>query len=513
MRALLSVYDKTGIAALGRGLVDLGYEVVSTGGTLAALEAAGVPVTAVSDVTTFPEILDGRVKTLHPRIHGGLLARRDDRSHMSALEAHQISPIDVVAANLYPFAETIARPGVSLADALEQIDIGGPAMIRAAAKNFPGVVVLTDPADYTSALDDLRNCRLSPERRRALAAKAFAHTAAYDAVVAEYLRNPEEWPQEVTFAGRLTRTLRYGENPQQRAASYQRLRAGEPAQGVLEAEQLAGKELSFNNLLDADAAWNAVRGLTQPAVAIVKHTIPCGLAERGDLATAFEEALRGDPVSAFGGIVALNRPVDGETARRMAEIFFEVVVAPEFDDESIETLGERKSLRLLRMPSSSASAPEGTGPSWDVRPIAGGLLVQTADCAPADASSWRVVTAREPDAQEMADLAFAWHAVRHVKSNAIVLARDRAVTGVGSGQPNRLESVRIAVDKAGDRAARSVLASDAFFPFPDGLEAAIAAGVTAAIQPGGSLRDEAVIAAADRAGLAMVFTGTRHFRH
>ena len=513
MRALLSVYDKTGIAALGRGLVDLGYEVISTGGTLAALEAAGVPVTAVSDVTAFPEILDGRVKTLHPRIHGGLLARRDDPAHLRALEAHQIFPIDVVAANLYPFAETVARPGVSLVDALEQIDIGGPAMIRAAAKNFPAVVVLTDPADYPSALDDLRDGCLSAERRRALAAKAFAHTTAYDAVVTEYLRDPEEWPQEVTFAGRLTLTLRYGENPQQRAAAYQRLRAGEPTQGVLEAEQLAGKELSFNNLLDVDAAWNAVRGLTQPAVAIVKHTIPCGLAERGDLATAFEEALRGDPVSAFGGIVALNRPVDGETARRMAEIFFEVIVAPGFDDESIETLGKRKALRLLRMPTSSPSATEDTAPSWDVRPIAGGLLVQTADCAPAAASSWRVVTARQPDAREMADLAFAWHAVRHVKSNAIVLARDRAVTGVGSGQPNRLESVRIAVDKAGDRAAGSVLASDAFFPFPDGLETAIAAGVTAAIQPGGSVRDEAVIAAADRAGLAMVFTGTRHFRH
>ena len=512
-RALLSVYDKTGIAELGRGLVDLGYEVVSTGGTLATLEAAGVPVTAVSDVTGFPEILDGRVKTLHPRIHGGLLARRDDPAHMSALGTHQISPIDVVAANLYPFAETVARQDVALADALEQIDIGGPAMIRAAAKNFPGVVVLTDPADYTSVLDDLQDGKLSAERRRALAAKAFAHTAAYDAVVAEYLRDSEEWPHEVAFAGRLVRTLRYGENPQQRAAAYRRLRAGEPVQGVLEAGQLAGKELSFNNLLDADAAWNAVQGFTEPAVAIVKHTIPCGLSERNDLATAFDEALRGDQVSAFGGIVALNRHVDGETARRMAEIFFEVVVAPGFDDETIETLGKRKSLRLLRMPVPSASALDGTGPSWDLRPIAGGLLVQTADCAAADPPSWRVVTAREPDAREMDDLAFAWHAVRHVKSNAIVLARDRALTGVGSGQPNRLESVRIAVDKAGDRVVGSVLASDAFFPFPDGLEAAIAAGVTAAIQPGGSVRDDAVIAAADRAGVAMVFTGTRHFRH
>jgi phosphoribosylaminoimidazolecarboxamide formyltransferase / IMP cyclohydrolase len=512
-RALLSVYDKTGIAELARGLIDLGYEVVSTGGTLAALEAAGVPVTAVSDVTGFPEILDGRVKSLHPRIHGGLLARRDDPAHMSALEAHQIAPIDVVAANLYPFAETVARPDVDLADALEQIDIGGPAMIRAAAKNFPGVVVLTDPADYASALDELRGGTLTDARRRALAAKAFAHTAAYDAVVAEYLRDTQEWPQEVVFAGRLAQTLRYGENPQQRAAAYQRLRAGEPEQGVLEAEQLAGKELSFNNLLDADAAWSALRGLARPAVAIIKHTIPCGLAERSDLAPAFDEALRGDPVSAFGGIVALNRAVDGKTAQRMAEIFFEVVVAPGFDDETIEILGKRKSLRLLRIPSPSASTPGSTESNWDVRPIASGLLVQTPDCAVADQASWRVVTAREPTAQEMDDLAFAWHAVRHVKSNAIVLARDLAMTGVGSGQPNRLESVRIAVAKAGERASGSVLASDAFFPFPDGLEAAIAAGATAAIQPGGSVRDDAVIAAADRAGVAMVFTGTRHFRH
>ena len=510
-RALLSVFDKTGIAALGRGLVDLGYEVVSTGGTLAAIEEAGVPVTAVSDVTDFPEILDGRVKTLHPHIHGGLLARRDDPAHMTALAAHQISPIDVVAANLYPFGATIAQEGVSLADALEQIDIGGPAMIRAAAKNFPGVVVLTDPVDYPSALDELRAGGVALERRRALAAKAFGHTAAYDTVVAEYLRDPDAWPSEIAFAGRLARTLRYGENPQQRAAAYGRLRAGAPVPGVLDAVQLAGKELSFNNLLDSDAAWSTLQGLDGPAVAIVKHTIPCGLSLRDDLVTAFDEALRGDPVSAFGGIVALNRPVDGETARRMAEIFFEVVIAPGYADSAIETLGKKKALRLLRMPPDFLlNAPLA---DWDVRPIAGGLLVQTADVDPADPSSWRVVTAREPDLRELDDLAFAWHAVRHVKSNAVVLARASSLTGVGSGQPNRLESVRIAVARAGERAAGSVLASDAFFPFPDGLETAIAAGVTAAIQPGGSVRDDAVIAAADRAGIAMVFTGTRHFRH
>ena len=510
MRALLSVYDKTGIASLGGGLAALGYEVISTGGTLAALRDAGVAVTAVSDVTGFPEILDGRVKSLHPAIHGGLLARRDDPAHMTALDEQQIGAIDLVAANLYPFGATVARDGVPLAEALEQIDIGGPAMIRAAAKNFPGVVVLTDPADYETVLAELRGGGPSPARRQALAAKAFAHTAAYDAVVAEYLRDPATWPQEVTFAGHLARSLRYGENPQQRAAAYRRARAGASTPGVLDAAQLAGKALSFNNLLDADAAWGAVQGFTLPAVAIIKHTIPCGLAERDNLDGAFDAALHGDPVSAFGGIVALNRPLDGETARSMADIFFEVVVAPAFDDVALETLGRKKALRLLKMPIETAAA---TGGDWDVRPIAGGFLVQTADACPAEPATWRVVTARQPDAREMGDLVFAWHAVRHVKSNAIVLVRERALTGVGSGQPNRLESVRISVDKAGERAAGSVLASDAFFPFADGVEAAAAAGVTAVIQPGGSVRDEEVIAAADRAGIAMLFTGTRHFRH
>lgn len=510
-RALLSVYDKRGIVELGRGLIALGYELVSTGGTLAALDLAGVPATAVSNVTGFPEILDGRVKTLHPRIHGGLLARRGAPAHVDALREHDIAPIDVIAANLYPFAATIARPDVTLGDALEQIDIGGPAMIRAAAKNFPDVVVLTDPADYDAALDELRGGGPSPERRQALAARAFAHTAAYDAVVAEYLRDGCSGPQEITFAGTLARVVRYGENPQQRGAAYRRLRAGQPVAGVLDAEQLAGKELSFNNLLDADAAWSAVQGFTQPAVAIVKHTIPCGLAERETLANAFAEALRGDPVSAFGGIVALNRLVDGETARRMAEVFFEVVIASGFSEEAIERLGRKKALRLLAMPAGAESV---TSPAdWDVRPISGGLLVQTPDDGIDDPATWTVATERRPDARELADLVFAWRAVRHVKSNAIVLARDGALTGVGSGQPNRVESVRIAVAKAGERAAGSVLASDAFFPFPDGLEAALAAGVTAVVQPGGSVRDEAVIAAANRAGAAMLFTGTRHFRH
>ncbi|MBA3451407.1 MAG: bifunctional phosphoribosylaminoimidazolecarboxamide formyltransferase/IMP cyclohydrolase, partial [Chloroflexia bacterium] len=458
-RALLSVYDKTGISEFGRGLIALGYEVISTGGTLTALEEAGVAVTPVSDVTGFPEMLDGRVKTLHPHIHGGLLARRDDAAHMDALHSHEIAPIDVVAANLYPFAATIARGDVALGDALEQIDIGGPAMIRAAAKNFPAVTVLTDPADYEPVLGELKSGELSLGRRQALAAKAFAHTAAYDAVVAEFLRDAGTWPEEISFSGRLARTLRYGENPQQRAAAYRRSRAGMPVVGVLDAEQLAGKELSFNNLLDADAAWGVIQRLSGAAVAIVKHTIPCGLATRDGLCGAFDAALRGDPVSAFGGIVALNQAVDEETARRLAGSFFEVIIAPGFDDEARTLLQKKPSLRLLQMPARSAT--ERNASDWDIRPIAGGLLVQTADGCADDPATWRTVSAREPDPRELDDLVFAWHAVCHMKSNAIVLARDCALIGVGSGQPNRLESVRIAVSKAGDAAAGSVLASDA----------------------------------------------------
>jgi phosphoribosylaminoimidazolecarboxamide formyltransferase/IMP cyclohydrolase len=510
-RALLSVFDKTGIVEFGQGLLDLGYELVSTGGTLAALQGAGLPVTAVSEVTGFPEILEGRVKTLHPRIHGGLLAQRDDAAHMATLTYHSITPIDVVAVNLYPFGATVARPDVSLEDALENIDIGGPSMIRAAAKNFPGVLVVTDPADYPAVLADLAAGEVGRERRQQLAAKAFAHTAAYDAVVSEYLREASAWPAELSVAGRHERTVRYGENPQQQGAAYRRLRAGAPASGVLDAVQLAGKELSFNNLLDADAAWGAVVGRDLPAVAIVKHTIPCGLAERENLAEAFSMALRGDEVSAFGGIVALNRPLDLETAQRLGEIFFEVVIAPGFTPDALQHLKRKKSLRLLEMPAGAANILP--SPDLDVRPIAGGLLVQTPDIAVDDPAGWQVVSERAPDARELADLAFAWRAARHIKSNAIVLVRDRAIVGVGSGQPNRLESVRIASDKAGERAVGAVLASDAFFPFPDGVEQGLAAGVTAIVQPGGSVRDDLVIEAVNKAGAAMLFTGVRHFRH
>ena len=512
MRALLSAFDKTGIVDLARGLIGLGAEVVSTGGTLEEIAGAGLPVTAVADVTGFPEILDGRVKTLHPAVHGGLLARRDDPAHLSALAAHGIAPIDVLAGNLYPFAATVVDPAVAEADAVEQIDIGGPAMIRAAAKNFRGVVVLTDPSDYDDALTDLRAGGPDPARRRALAAKAFAHVAAYDALVAAYLGADADpaFPAEWSVAGRKVRDLRYGENPHQRAAAYRRAEPGPPARGVLDARQLGGKELSFNNLLDADAAWGALAVLDEPSAAIVKHAIPCGLASRAASADAFAAALAGDPVSAFGGIVALNRPVDADTARAAAEVFLEVVIAPGFSPEALSILGAKRQLRLLEMP---AGANGGAASSFDLHPIAGGLLVQDADSGEDDPAVWTVVSRRSPSASELADLRFAWHAVRHVKSNAIVLVRERAVVGVGSGQPNRLESVRIAAAKAGPRAAGAALAGDAFFPFADGIEAAVAAGVTAVVQPGGSVRDPDVIAAADAAGVAMLFTGIRHFRH
>jgi phosphoribosylaminoimidazolecarboxamide formyltransferase/IMP cyclohydrolase len=510
----LSVYDKSGIVEFGKALVDLGAEVISTGGTFAALRQAGVPVTAVSDVTGFPEILGGRVKTLHPRIHGGLLAQRDDPHHQEQLESHEIKPIDLLAVNLYPFAETVRDPSTTLAEAIEQIDIGGPAMLRAGAKNFAEVIVASNAADYGLIVDELRAGGVSFERRRFLAAQAFAHVAAYDSVVASYLHGDRAeqpaMPEQVLFAGQKAQDLRYGENPQQRAGAYRRLVPRTPEPGVLDACQISGKELSFNNLLDADAAWGAIRQFDQPAVSIVKHTIPCGLAVRPRLADAFAAALAGDPVSAFGGIVALNRDVDEETARAISSVFFEVITAPGFSAEAKTILQKKKNLRLLTLPVDESDRGRH---SWDIRPIRGGLLIQEPDVDFDDPSTWRVATHRTPTAEELEDLSFAWEAVRHVKSNAIVLVKDRAVVGVGSGQPNRVESVRIAVRNAGERAQGAVLASDAYFPFADGLQAGIDAGIVAAVQPGGSVRDSEVIAAADNAGIAMMFTGKRHFRH
>jgi phosphoribosylaminoimidazolecarboxamide formyltransferase/IMP cyclohydrolase len=510
VRALISVYDKTGIVDFARQLVALHWELISTGGTLRALQESGLPVTAVAEVTGFPEILDGRVKTLHPAVHGGLLARLDDPAHRSQLDEYGIQPIGMLVSNLYPFERTVLQPGISEDEAIEQVDIGGPAMIRAASKNHEHVIVVVDPSDQTRVLDALSGNGVDRTLRRELAAKAFQHTAEYDTLVSAYLRsNEDQFPTDLTVAGRKSLDLRYGENPHQAAAAYLRLEPGTAPHGVLAAEKLQGKEISYNNLLDADAAWSAIQGWDWPAVSIVKHMIPCGLAVRDDLAEAYAAALAGDPVSAFGGIVALNRPVEAELAATLKETFYEVILAPGFDAAAVDMLGSRKNLRLLRMMETDLVPDR----ALSVRSIQGALLVQQPDVLADDFSGWRVVSDRQPTDTELTDLEFAWRAVRHVKSNAIVLAANRAIVGVGAGQPNRVESVNIAVRKAANRTVGAVMSSDAFFPFADGVEAAIAAGVTAIVQPGGSVRDEEVIAAANRAGVAMVFTGARHFLH
>jgi phosphoribosylaminoimidazolecarboxamide formyltransferase/IMP cyclohydrolase len=524
MRAIVSVSDKSGIELLGRGLAGLGIEIYSTGGTKRALEGAGVPVQSVSALTGFPEILGGRVKTLHPAVHGGILARRELAGDLAELAEHNLGTIDVVAVNLYPFEQSVARLGTSLSDALEQIDIGGPTMLRASAKNFRSVLVLCDPADYGAALEALGRPEGASEAfRRGLATKAFRHTAGYDALIAAYLGQEDEaWPEELAVGLRRVQELRYGENPQQRAAFYAVRQPGAGDRGLAAARQLQGKPLSYNNILDADAAWAAASDYQPIAVAVIKHTNPCGLAwiegsgpaEEASLA-AYELALAGDPEAAFGGIVAVNAPVGEGLARRLTERFYEIVLAPAFSEGALEILGARPNLRVLDLP---------FVPSRDLRwrSVAGGMLVQEADHLDAsEVAGGKVVSQRPPSDEEWLALDFAWRAVRHVKSNAIVLARGEggrhgrqaALVGMGAGQPSRVASVEIAAGKAGERAAGSALASDAFFPKADGIEAAARAGVQAIVQPGGSLGDDEGIAAADAAGMAMVFTGTRHFCH
>jgi phosphoribosylaminoimidazolecarboxamide formyltransferase/IMP cyclohydrolase len=517
MRAIISVSDKTGLDLLGRGLAKLNAEIYATGGTQRALETAGVPVRPVSDLTGFPEILGGRVKTLHPAVHGGILARRDRPADREDLVHHGLSPIDLVAVNLYPFEAMVTRPDVTLVAALEQIDIGGPALLRAAAKNFPAVVPLCDPSDYATVLAALRQPGGPAEAlRRRLAAKAFRHTSVYDALVAAYLGGQEtDWPVETALGLRLVRELRYGENAHQRAAFYALARPGQAPAGLTGAQQLQGKALSYTNILDMDAAWTVVSDFEPATVAIVKHTNPCGLACARDVVAAYELALSGDPLAAFGGIVAANAPVDEAFARRLVERFYEAILAPTFTDGALEILSARPNLRVLGLP--LAAAPD---VAW--QGVTGGLLVQETDRL--DASEVRqgcVVTGRAVTDEEWAALEFAWRAVRHVKSNAIVLARGSSdgerhalgLVGMGAGQPSRVAAVALAVQQAGPRAAQAVLASDAFFPKPDSIEVAARAGVRAIVQPGGSLGDEAVIAAADAAGMAMVFTGKRHFLH
>ena len=505
MKAILSVYDKTGLADFARGLRELGFEIYSTGGSRRALEDAGVEVHGVSDLTGFPEIMDGRLKTLHPGVHGGILANREVPAHMEQLAAQGLAPIDLVAVNLYPFEATIARPGVTVEEAIENIDIGGPTMIRAAAKNHASVLVVVSPVDYAAVLDGLRAGEVPLTFRRQLAAAAYAHTAAYDSTIAAYTRDLESaegWPREYSVGGARVQELRYGENPHQAAALY---RVGAPGKGVANAGQLQGIELSYNNIVDVDAAWDLVQDLPVPSAAIIKHTNPCGVATAGSLADAYQRAYDCDTTSAFGGIVALNQECDAETARRIITIFVEVLAAPAFSAGALEVFAAKKKLRLLRI----ETAP----PAAVLKMVSGGFLVQSPDIDLADRAEMRSVGRREPSEAEWEQLLLAWRVVKHVKSNAIVLVRDGAAVGVGAGQMSRVESVRLAAQRAGDRASGSVLASDAFFPMPDGVEAAADAGITAIIQPGGSVKDAEVLAVADDRGLAMVHTGRRHFRH
>jgi phosphoribosylaminoimidazolecarboxamide formyltransferase / IMP cyclohydrolase len=521
-RALISVSDKTGLIDFARALARHGIEIVSTGGTKAALAQAGVAVIDVAELTGFPEMMDGRVKTLHPAVHGGLLSVRANRKHQAALRAHGIRPIDLLVVNLYPFEETVAS-GADFAHAIENIDIGGPAMMRAAAKNHEDVAVVVEPADYallTGELDQHQGMT-SLALRRALAAKAYARTAAYDAAISNWFAAEigEAAPAYRAIAGRLIEPLRYGENPHQSAAFY---RGGEMRFGVATARQVQGKQLSYNNINDTDAAYECVAEFAAArtaACALIKHANPCGVAEGSDLLDAYRKALRCDPVSAFGGIVALNRTLDAEAARAITEIFTEVIIAPDATPEAIAVVAAKKSLRLLL----AGGLPDPRAKGLTAKTVAGGLLAQSRDNAVVDDMKLEVATKRAPTNAELADLAFAFRVAKHVKSNTIVYAKDRATVGIGAGQMSRVDAARIAARKAQDAAREagvaepltkgSVVASDAFFPFADGLLVAIEAGATAVIQPGGSVRDDEVIAAADAHGIAMVFTGIRHFRH
>ena len=514
-RALLSVSDKAGLAPLAAALTAHGAEILSTGGSARALREAGVTVTEVADHTGFPEILDGRVKTLVPQIHGGILGRRELPEHAAQMEQHGIAPIDLVCVNLYPFEATVAA-GAGPSECVENIDIGGPALIRAAAKNHDHVAVLTDPAQYDALLAELaEHGGTTQELRVRLAGEAYARTAAYDAAIAEWFARDQAFPARLILSGTLRQTLRYGENPHQQAAFY--VHGVRP--GVASATQAQGKELSYNNLNDTDAAFECVAEFDRPAVVIVKHANPCGVATAATTAEAWDLALRCDPVSAFGGIVALNRTLDAATAERIAAIFTEAIIAPDADDDARAILARKKNLRLLL----TGGLPDPAAPGMTIRSVSGGFLAQSRDAGRVDPAALRVVTRRAPTATELADLVFAFRVCKHVKSNAIVYAKDAATVGIGAGQMSRVDSARIAAWK-GAEAARaagldgsltqgSVVASDAFFPFADGLQAATAAGATAVIQPGGSIRDDEVIAAADAAGVAMVLTGMRHFRH
>lgn len=509
-RALISVSDKNGIIDFAKQLVELGFEIVSTGGTSKALKENGVPVIGISEVTGFPEILEGRVKTLHPMVHGGLLGKQDDENHLQQLEEHGIKPFHLVCVNLYPFQQTIEKPDVTVADAIENIDIGGPSMLRSAAKNHQYVTVVVDPADYQTVIKEFtENGRTTLETRRKLAAKVFRHTAAYDAIIADYMTNlaQEETPEKLTVTYELKQTLRYGENPHQKAAFYKKPLGSKFS--IAYAKQLNGKELSYNNIRDADAALEIVRDFKQPAAVAVKHMNPCGIGVGANAFEAYTKAFTADPVSIFGGIVAFNREIDVETAKKLHEIFLEIIIAPSFSPEALEVLTtKKKNLRLLEVPFDEATKQENKLVS-----VQGGILVQDQDLYTLDDATISYPTKRRPTEEEWEKLKMAWTVVKHVKSNAIVVTDKDMTLGIGAGQMNRVGSAEIALKQAGEKAKGAALGSDAYFPYPDTVEAAAKAGITAIIQPGGSVRDQESIDKCDEYGIAMVFTGVRHFKH
>ncbi|MGO3790429.1 MAG: bifunctional phosphoribosylaminoimidazolecarboxamide formyltransferase/IMP cyclohydrolase [Enterococcus gilvus] len=508
-RALVSVSDKTGIVEFTKGLIDAGIEIISTGGTKKVLDDAGLSTLSIDEVTGFPEMMDGRVKTLHPKIHGGLLGRRDLASHLEAMQAQDILPIDFVCVNLYPFKETISKADVTEAEAIENIDIGGPSMLRSAAKNFASVTVVVDPEDYSLVLAEMKsNQATTLETRKRLAAKVFRHTAAYDALIAEYLTNRVEElePEKMTLTYELKQTLRYGENSHQTAAFYQNARP--VPYSIASAEQLHGKELSYNNIKDADAAIRIAREFSAPTVVALKHMNPCGIGSGRTIAEAYQFAYEADPTSIFGGILVANREIDVETAEEMHKLFLEIIIAPSFSKEAFDVLSSKKNLRLMTLDFSNTNSDQ-----QEVVSVLGGLLVQEQDVVTEIPEEWEVATDRKPTDEELKALAFAWKAVKHVKSNAIVVANAHQTVGVGAGQMNRVGSVKIALEEAKGRMEGAVLASDAYFPMDDSVEYAAQHGIKAIVQPGGSIRDKDSIAMANKYGVAMVFTGVRHFKH
>ena len=507
-RALISVSNKYNLIPFAQRLQDMDYEIISTGGTLKLLVDSGIDAKSVETVTGFPEILEGRVKTLHPKVHGGLLAKREEKSHMEALQENDIDPIDMVVVNLYPFKETVTKQGATEEDIIENIDIGGPTMLRAAAKNFKDVIVVVDPVDYEKIAENLESGGLSEETRKRLAAKVFRHTANYDAMIARYFNETtdEMFPKDYTFTYEKVQDLRYGENPHQQAAFYEDVQY--KGISLATAKQLHGKELSFNNIQDANAALEIVAEYDEPAVVAVKHMNPCGIGLADNLSDAFKRAYEADPISIFGGIIACNREVDKETAEQMHEIFLEIVMAPSFTDEAKKVLMQKKNIRLLEM--TDAEVEQKTE---KITTVKGGILVQTSDDGKVEEPELEVVTYRKPTAEEIVDLLFSWKAVKHVKSNAIVLAKNKQTVGIGAGQMNRIGAANIAIEQADEKAKGAVMASDAFFPMPDTVEAAAKAGVTAIIQPGGSKRDQDSIDVCNSNGIAMVYTNMRHFKH